>query len=143
MSSARLWSNGCQTAAAIAISSRSGHCGPSLLSFPAVERHDRRDSGGSGSLVLSHLERMPPVDPIPELKRQAGAEVARRLGSGNAHDIAAWLGTDQPRISDLRRGKLDRFSLETLLRFVSRLDGVPNLIFEDRPRFPPRVRARR
>jgi len=86
---------------------------------------------------------MPPLDPIPELKRQAGAEVARQLGSWNAQDIAAWLGTDQPRISDLRRGKLDRFSLETLLRFVWRLDRVPKLVFEDRPRDLRPVRARR
>jgi len=31
------------------------------------------------------------------------------------------IGTDRPRISELRRGKLDRFSLETLIRYLGRL----------------------
>jgi predicted XRE-type DNA-binding protein len=65
------------------------------------------------------------VDPIPELKRQLGAEVAarlaRRLGSDRRADIAVLLDTDPARISDLRHGKLDRFSLETLIRFAARL----------------------
>jgi predicted XRE-type DNA-binding protein len=33
------------------------------------------------------------------------------------------LGTDQRRVSDLRRGRLDRFSLEQLIWFVARVDG--------------------
>jgi predicted XRE-type DNA-binding protein len=43
------------------------------------------------------------------------------LLQGNAHDLAAVIGTDQPRVSDIRRGKLDRFSLETLIRYLVRL----------------------
>jgi len=31
------------------------------------------------------------------------------------------IGTDRPRISELRRGKLDRSSLETLIRYLGRL----------------------
>jgi predicted XRE-type DNA-binding protein len=60
-------------------------------------------------------------DPIPELKRQLGEELRRCIPHWRAADIAAFIGTDQPRISDLRRGKLDRFSLETLIRFLTRL----------------------
>ena len=60
------------------------------------------------------------VDPIPDLKRQAAAALVPLL-TGNADDVAAVIGTDQPRISDIRRGKLDRFSLETLIRFLTRL----------------------
>jgi predicted XRE-type DNA-binding protein len=41
------------------------------------------------------------ADPVPELKRQ--------------------LGTESARISDLRHGKLERFSLETLIRFAAHL----------------------
>jgi hypothetical protein len=52
------------------------------------------------------------VDPIPALKQEPGSELARAPG-WNADDIAALLGTDRPRISELRRGKLDRFSVET------------------------------
>jgi predicted XRE-type DNA-binding protein len=60
-------------------------------------------------------------DPIPELKRQAGAELAVLVEGWNADDVAVLLGTDRPRISELRRGKLDRFSLETLIRYLTRL----------------------
>jgi hypothetical protein len=63
---------------------------------------------------------MPYVDPIPELKRQAAAALVPLL-SGNADHVAALIGTDQPRISDIRRGKLERFSLETLIRYLTRL----------------------
>jgi hypothetical protein len=62
---------------------------------------------------------MPRLDPIPDLKRRAAAALVPLL-QGNAHDVAAGIGTDQPRISDLRRGKLERFSLETLIRYLVR-----------------------
>ena len=64
---------------------------------------------------------VPRVDPIPALKRQLGDELARLLARWNADDVAALIGTDRWRISDLRRGKLDRFSLETLIRYLARL----------------------
>jgi hypothetical protein len=60
-------------------------------------------------------------DPIPDLKRQAGAELARLVAHWNGDDIGALIGTDRARIAELRRGKLDRFSLETLIRFLTRL----------------------
>ena len=60
-------------------------------------------------------------DPIPALKQQLGAELARLLVQWNADDVAFLIGTDRPRISELRRGKLDRFSLETLIRYLTRL----------------------
>ena len=64
---------------------------------------------------------MPRRDPIPALKQQLGAELARLLVGWNADDVAVLIGTDRPRISELRRGKLDRFSLETLIRYLARL----------------------
>jgi predicted XRE-type DNA-binding protein len=60
-------------------------------------------------------------DPIPELKRQAAAAIVALLDQWAWQNAAALIGTDQPRVSDLRRGKLDRFSLETLIRFLARL----------------------
>ena len=60
-------------------------------------------------------------DPIPALKHQLGAELARLLIGWNADDVGVLIGTDRPRISELRRGKLDRFSLETLIRYLGRL----------------------
>lgn len=75
---------------------------------------------------------MAAVDPIPELKRQVGDEIARLIATDNADDIAALIGTDRPRISELRRGKLDRFSLETLIRFAHRLRREIELRFVQR-----------
>ena len=63
---------------------------------------------------------MPIRDPIPALKRQAGAELARFVAGWNGDDMGAYLGTDRSRIADLRRGRLDRFSLERLLRLLDR-----------------------
>ena len=60
-------------------------------------------------------------DPIPALKHQLGAELARLLIGWNADDVGVLIGTDRPRISELRRGKLDRSSLETLIRYLGRL----------------------
>ena len=64
----------------------------------------------------------PPPDPVPALKELLGAELARLLTGWRATDVAFRLGTDAPRISDLRRGRLERFSLETLIRFTARLE---------------------
>ena len=78
---------------------------------------------------------MPYVDPIPELKRQAAAALVPLL-AGNADDVAALIGTDQPRVSDIRRGKLERFSLETLIRYLVRRGCRVELqITRDRPHF--------
>ena len=62
-------------------------------------------------------------DPIPALKRQLAQLVVARVRGWSQADAAFFLGTDQPRLSDLRRGRLERFSLEQLIRFVSRVDG--------------------
>jgi predicted XRE-type DNA-binding protein len=68
-------------------------------------------------------------DPIPELKRQVGVEIAREISSDTVTDLAEFLGIDPPRISELRRGKLTRFSLETLLRYAHRLRRCPRISF--------------
>jgi len=64
---------------------------------------------------------MPRIDPIPKLKQEAAAKIVALLDEWSWQNAAALIGTDQPRVSDLRRGKLDRFSLETLIRFLTRL----------------------
>lgn len=60
-------------------------------------------------------------DPIPELKRQLAAAIVREIDGYPAWEVAELMGTDQPRVSDLRKGKLERFSLESLIRFLTRL----------------------
>lgn len=69
-------------------------------------------------------------DPIPELKRQLAQRVVERLSGWSQVYAASFLGTDQPRMSDLRRGRLERFSLEQLIRFVSRVEGTVRIDVE-------------
>jgi len=59
-------------------------------------------------------------DPIPALKRDAVVHLAEIMRLGNGDDLGYLLGTDRFRIADLRRGRLARFSLETLIRFLAR-----------------------
>src|SRR5689334_7216248 len=60
-------------------------------------------------------------DPIPELKRAAASALAKRIsGSASADDAAVLLGTQRARVVDIRCGRLERFSLETLLRYLVR-----------------------
>jgi len=66
-------------------------------------------------------------DPIPELKRQLAQLIVERLDGWSQTYAAGFLGTDQPRLSNLRRGRLERFSLEQLVRFVGRVDGEVEL----------------
>ena len=57
---------------------------------------------------------------IDQLKRDAGALLARYVRDWNGDDIATVLGTDRSRVADLRYGRLTRFSLEMLLRLLVR-----------------------
>src|SRR5688572_17925953 len=81
-------------------------------------------------------------DPIPDLKEQVGAEIAKRIAHRRQEHVACELETDQPRVSDLKYGKLGRFSLETLIKYVSRLRCRITLTVEDIPRrfAKPRLR---
>ena len=74
------------------------------------------------------------MDPIPALKQQACAHLADVMRYGNGDDLGALLGTDRFRIADLRHGRLARFSLETLLRFLARAGLQIELRVTRRPR---------
>jgi predicted XRE-type DNA-binding protein len=65
---------------------------------------------------------MSQLDPIPALKGELGAKLAPLISGWNNDDIAYMLGTDRRRIPELRRGSLERFSLERLIRFLARFD---------------------
>lgn len=69
-------------------------------------------------------------DPIPRLKQQLAQLVVERLRGWSQVYAASFLGTNQPRISDLRRGRLERFSLEQLIRFAARVDGTVRIDVE-------------
>ncbi|HEV8449157.1 MAG TPA: XRE family transcriptional regulator [Gemmatimonadaceae bacterium] len=73
-------------------------------------------------------------DPISALKEQARAHLADCLRYGNGDDLGSLLGTDRFRIADLRRGRLARFSLEMLIRFLARAGMRVELRVERAPR---------
>jgi len=86
----------------------------------------------SGSSAITPCGRRPrqqrPVlsvsdNAVPALKRHLAQQLVGRLEGWSQTDAAALVGTDQPRISDLRRGRLDRISLEQLVRFLGRVGG--------------------
>ena len=70
---------------------------------------------------------MPFADPIPELKRQLAAELVALMADMNLDDAGAWIRADRWRVADIRAGRLERFSLETLIRFATRLRRVVEL----------------
>ena len=61
-------------------------------------------------------------DPIPVLKQRLRDELITLIGKWNQSVAAEAIRTDQPRMSDLERNQLKRFSLETLIRFLARVD---------------------
>jgi predicted XRE-type DNA-binding protein len=60
-------------------------------------------------------------DPIPELKRRAAARIVRQLREHSGFDAAIALEISTRRVWDIRAGRLDRFSLEMLIKFMTRL----------------------
>ena len=61
-------------------------------------------------------------DPIPDLKEQLRREILSLVGGWDQHVAAGRLGIDQPRMSDLKRGRLKGFSLERLIRLLAVID---------------------
>ena len=47
---------------------------------------------------------------------------------------AGLLGIDQPKVSQIYRGRLDDFSLERLMRFLTALHQDIRIVVEDKPR---------
>src|SRR5437868_11822648 len=78
-------------------------------------------------------------DPIPNLKAQLRQAVVDALDGWSQVNAAWWIGSDQGRVSDLRRNKLERFSVEQLIRFLSRVDRrVELVVHHERRRFRSR-----
>lgn len=85
------------------------------------------------------------IDPIPELKRQVAAELVRVLASWKPTALQFVARIDRSRLSDLRRGKLDRFSLESLIRFLAQMRYRVELtvVKAERVRYDKRPRLER
>ena len=95
---------------------------------PAHRFGTRRNESSGGSATRALRWSVNSDDPIPALKRQLGAELAQLLAGWRASDICDRIGTEAARVSDLRRGRLERFSLETLIRYLTRLRRRVDLV---------------
>ena len=82
-------------------------------------------------------------DPIPALKEQLRSALVDALHGWSQVNAAAWIGSDQARVSDLRRGKLERLSLEQLVRWIARIDRRVELVVHDERRKVPYERRHR
>jgi predicted XRE-type DNA-binding protein len=58
-------------------------------------------------------------DPIPRLKDELAAYLLELFEGDAQWVVASHLEVTQPRISELRNGKLERFSLEMLIRMMA------------------------
>ena len=67
------------------------------------------------------------ADPIPALKEQLRCELVGRVDGWTLEYAASFLGTDAARMSNLRRGRLERFSVEQLIRLVTQDYGTVTL----------------
>jgi predicted XRE-type DNA-binding protein len=62
-------------------------------------------------------------DPIPALKEELRREIVAFFGHFDQFLAARILGVDQPRFSDLQRGRrMERLSLQKLVRMLARID---------------------
>lgn len=67
-----------------------------------------------------------------ELVRQIGGVIdARNLTQKEAAEV---IGTTQPKVSDLLRGRLTGFSMDRLIRFLNALDQDVEIIVKQKPR---------
>jgi hypothetical protein len=72
-------------------------------------------------------------DPIPHLKRELAAELVRIMSPYRTTDLLANVRIDQPRLSDLRRGRLERISVERIIRWPSHSGSLSCLDSEREP----------
>ena len=78
----------------------------------------------------------PRPDPIPALKHHVAQAVVEHLHGWTGEMAAERIRTDHPRVSDLRRGRLERFSLERLVLFAMRLGADVTIDVRWDPRRP-------
>jgi predicted XRE-type DNA-binding protein len=57
-------------------------------------------------------------DPIPALKAALATELVRAIDGWTPGQLIYRMRIDQPRVSDLRRGRLERISVERLIRWL-------------------------
>ena len=61
-------------------------------------------------------------DPIPALKEQLGRSILAEIGRTSQLCGARMLGLDEARMSNIELGRLERFSLQRLIRLLARIN---------------------
>lgn len=61
-------------------------------------------------------------DPIPGLKEQLRQSILAEIGLMDQLGAARMLGVDEARMSNLLHGRLDRFSLQRLIRVLAQIN---------------------
>ena len=59
-----------------------------------------------------------PGDPIPAFKRQLSVELQRSMNGWDTPELCYFMRLSQPDVARLRAGKLERFSVERLIRLL-------------------------
>ena len=73
------------------------------------------------------------VDPLPALKRRVADEINILLFGWTQEYAASFLDTSQARVSELRHSRLEGFSLDRLVRYLSRLGRDIEITTSKRP----------
>jgi predicted XRE-type DNA-binding protein len=89
--------------------------------------HTSRDIRCRTAVREHEISPMRTHDPVPALKQQLAQELVARIGEWRQDYAADFLGTDAARVSNLRNGRLECFSLERLIRFITRDHGTVTL----------------
>lgn len=95
--------------------------------------HDTRVTPSSGNVFADlGLANADELLAKAELVRQIGGVIdARNLTQKEAAEV---IGTTQPKVSDLLRGRLTGFSMDRLIRFLNALDQDVEIIVKQKPR---------
>ena len=82
------------------------------------------------------------TDPIPPLKAQLYSELRGAIDQWETAELCYFLRVGQPRVSNLRSGRIERFSVEHLIRFLERMNYEVTLSVRERRRsFRPVARS--
>ena len=69
-------------------------------------------------------------DPIPDLKRQLAASLVESLRGWTGTETLYAFNLDAARLSDLRHGRLKRFTLQKLIRLLAERDKRVSIAVE-------------
>ncbi|MEX1181992.1 MAG: helix-turn-helix transcriptional regulator [Gemmatimonadota bacterium] len=95
--------------------------------------HDTRVTPSSGNVFADlGLSNADELLAKAELVRQIGTAIEAR--SLTQKEAAQVIGTTQPKVSDLLRGRLTGFSMDRLIRFLNALDHDVEIIVKQKPR---------